>query len=236
MQKYVIAIMMVLFSNLVYAQSPIEPVFKYFSGLLDETKAEMAVGEMMENAFIESVSTNNKIETNEALTKRMNELAKKSMRKNLTYKVYTIESDIADEILFPNGSLFLTTKLLSFATTLYQQDFLLARNVIHMEQKHPIKMLKSSGIYPTLLKQLKMKSENREKNKINTTIREYLVHLGVMDYSKADAEGIKLTHDPEKTKLSAIEMLKKFQISVWPAMSLNYTDIPTRIKLLSELK
>lgn len=236
MKKYTITFIMVLFTNIIFAQNAMEPVFKYFSGFLDETKAELAVGELMEKYFIKSVSNSNKIEINEELTKRMNEYAQLSLRKNIQYKVYVIESELADEILLPNGTLFLTSKILSYATTYYQQDFLLARNVIHMVYKHPIKMLKKSGIYPTFLKQLKMKPEDQEINKINSAIREYLVQIGLMDYTKADVECIKLTKDPEKVRLSSIEMLEKFKSSVWPAISFNQTDIPQRIKLLKELK
>ena len=236
MKKISITFIMVLFTNIIFAQNAMEPVFKYFSGFLDETKAELAVGELMEKTFIKSVSNSNKIELNEELTKRMNEYALLSLRKNIKYKVYIIESDLADEIIFPNGTLFLTSKILSYATTHYQQDFLLARNIIHMVYKHPIKMLKKSGIYPTLLQQLKIKQENQEIVKINSAIREYLVQIGLMDYSKADIEGIKLTREPEKVRLSSIEMLEKFNSSVWPAISFNQIDIPQRIKLLKELK
>ena len=235
MKKYILTLLMIFCTEAIFALNPMNPVVNYFSGLLDETKAEIAAGDLMEKAFMENVALKCKIEQSDELTSQMIELSEKSSRKNLKYKVYVIDSDILDEILFPNGSLFITKGLMKFADTQHKLNFILARNVIHMSYKHPFKLIKRSGLYPELLKQLKLPVNKRDNDKIINSLRNYLLNLGQMEFEKADSEGIKLTKDPEKTRISAIEMLKQFKVIVWPVMPLDTIDTPQRLKKLQEI-
>jgi predicted Zn-dependent protease len=236
MRKTLIVIAMFLCAVNLSAMNPVAPVFNYFSNLLDETRAELVVGELMSKEFLANVSKNVKVELSPTLSKQMKKLSLKSGRKNLNYEVYVINSDIPDEIPFPGGILFVTKGLLAYAKTSEQLDFILARNVMHMVLKNPMRLVKRVGIYPVLLNQLKLPAEKREKSKILAALRDYLGNTGKLEHIKADEEALTLTDNPEKTREAAIAMISQFSVNVWPVMPLETVDIPDRINKLKELK
>lgn len=221
--------------SLVSSVQAANPVLKYFSRLFDETRAEIAIGELMKSQFAADVE-GIKITPDQQLTDRMKKLAENSARTDLNYQVLIIDSDIPDEIPVPGGTLMITTGLLAAAVSEEQKDFILARNVAHMVLKHPMKLIKNEGIYPKILNQLKMVPEKRDKQQLRAILRDYLVNLPKMNHRKADLQGILLTSSPEKTRRAAISLLGSFSVKVWPVLPWDTSDLPMRTSDLEKLK
>jgi len=214
----------------------VNPVMRYFTQLLDETRAEIAIGELMRDQFLSEFPEYLSIASDTTMSLRMRKLAESSSRAELNYTVLVIESDIPDEIPLPGGTLIVTSGLLKAAGTGEQRDFILARNVMHIALKHPMKLIKNEGLYPTILNQLKARPENRNPQALRKVLRDYLRNIPKLDHKKADLQGILLTSSPEKTRKAAIEMLKSFSIRIWPVLPWDTGDLPTRIAELEKLK
>lgn len=214
----------------------INPVMRYFTQLLDETRAEIAIGELMREQFLSEFPDYLSIASDTTMSLRMRKLAENSSRAELNYNVLVIESDIPDEIPLPGGTLIVTSGLLTAAGTSDQRDFVLARNVMHIALKHPMKLIKNEGLYPTILNQLKTRPENRNPQTLRKVLRDYLRNIPKLDHKKADLQGILLTSSPEKTRKAAIEMLKSFSIRIWPVLPWDTGDLPARIAELEKLK
>lgn len=232
-------IIVLLLSSLFLVSSAAQaanPFINYFSRLLDETRAEMAIGEFMKNQILSEMPANQAIASDSASTQRMRKLAENSARPDMAYNVIIIESDIPDEIPLPGGTLILTSGLLSAATEEQQRDFILARNLMHIVLKHPMKLIKSEGLYPKLLNQLKLAPEKRNPQLLRAWMRDYLINLPKMDHKKADLQGILITASPEKTRKAAIELLRGFSVRVWPVLPWDTGELPSRISELEKLK
>ncbi len=212
------------------------PVVKYFTGLLDETRAEQAIGNLLLDQFLVDMPENIRVASDTTMSRRMRTLAGNSSRPELDFKVLIIESDIIDEIPMPGDTLLLTTGLLSAATTDEQRDFILARNIMHAALKHPMKLIKNEGLYPSLLNQLKLSPDRRNPQQLRGLVRDYLRNLVKMNHKKADLQGILLTDSPEQTRKAAISMLSSFSVRVWPVSSWDTGDLPSRISELEKLK
>lgn len=212
------------------------PVLKYFSQLLDETRAEIAIGDLLRQQLLCEFPENIKIVPDAELTQRMRKLAENSSRAGLNYNVLLISSDIPDEIPLPGGTLILTAGLLEAATSEEQRDFILARNIMHIVLKHPMKLIKSEGLYPTILNQLKNRADSRNPQILRKLLSDYLRNIPKLDHKKADLQGILLTSSPERTRIAAIDMLKSFAIRIWPILPWDTGDLPARIAELEKLK
>jgi predicted Zn-dependent protease len=213
------------------------PIVKYFSKLLDESRAEMAVGKLLQDQFIAELNSDLKIELDENLTGRIRKLAENTPRPEMQYNVYVIDSDIADEIVFPGGGVFLTSGLLqTVAADEIQLDFILSRNLMHLVLRHPMKLLKKEGLYAGLLNQTKLQPEKRDAVKIKEMIRDYLRNQAKMDHQKVDLQGILMLSSPEKARKSAIDLLKKFTGKLWPVSPMDTGNLPARIEALEKLK
>lgn len=212
------------------------PVLTYFSQLLDETRAEIAIGELLREQLLSEFPENIKIASDTELTQRMRKLAENSSRAKLNYNVLLINSDIPDEIPLPGGTLILTVGLLEAATSEEQKDFILARNIMHIVLKHPMKLIKSEGLYPTILNQLKSRPDNRNSQILRKLLSDYLRNISKLNHKKADLQGILLTSSPEKTRIAAIDMLRSFTIRIWPILPWDTGDLPARIAELEKLK
>ncbi|PKL50597.1 MAG: hypothetical protein CVV42_02410 [Candidatus Riflebacteria bacterium HGW-Riflebacteria-2] len=214
----------------------VNPVMRYFSQLLDETRAEIAIGDLMRDQFLSEFPEYLSIASDTDMSLRMRKLAENSSRAGLAYSVLVIESDIPDEIPLPGGTLIVTAGLMKAATTSEQRDFILARNVMHIALKHPMKLIKNEGLYPTILNQLKTRAEHRNSSILRKVLRDYLRNIPKLDHKKADLQGILLTSSPENTRKAAIEMLKSFSIRIWPVLPWDTGDLPARIDELEKLK
>ncbi len=213
------------------------PIVKYFSKLLDESRAEMAVGQILQDQFVAELNSELKIELDENLTRRIRKLAENTPRPEMQYNVYVINSDIADEIVFPGGGVYLTSGLLqTLAADETQLDFILSRNLMHLVLRHPMKLLKKEGLYAGLLNQIKLQPEKRDAVKIKEMIRDYLRNQAKMDHQKVDLQGILLLSSPEKARKSAIDLLKKFTGKLWPVSPMDTGNLPARIEALEKLK
>ncbi len=212
------------------------PVVRYFSNLLDETRAEKAIGDLLLGQFLRDLPEKISVASDTILSARMRRLAENSSRSDINYQVLVIESDVIDEIPLPGNTLLVTSGLLSAAVTEEQRDFILARNVMHIVLKHPMKLIKLEGLYPSMLNQLKMLPERRNSQQLRNLVRDYLRNLVKMNHKKADLQGLLLTSSPDKTRQAAIEMLSGFSVRVWPVSSWDTGDLPARIGELEKLK
>lgn len=220
-------------SGSLYAKNPI---VNYFSRLLDESRAEMAVGELLREQFFKEMADNYEIELDAGLTSRIRRIAENTSRPEIQYNVYLIKSDVPDEIVFPGGSVLLTTGLLDSTVDDIQRDFILSRNLMHLVLRHPMKLLKKEGLYASLLNQQKLLPERRDEKNLRAMTRDYLRNQAKMDHKKADLQGILLSASPEKTRKSAIDLLNRFTGKIWPVSPMDTGDLPGRIEELEKLK
>lgn len=212
------------------------PIVRYFSRLLDESKAEMAVGQLLQEHFVNELKTTMKIELDQAMTTRMRKLAENTGRPEMQFNVFVIASDIADEIVFPGGGVFLTSGLLQTAEDELQRDFILSRNLMHLVLRHPMKLLKKESLYVGLLNQIKLSPNQRDEAKLKEMTRDYLRNQAKMDHQKADLQGILLLSSPEKARKAAIALLNKFTGKIWPVSPMDTGNLPGRIDALEKLK
>jgi predicted Zn-dependent protease len=212
------------------------PIIKYFARWLDETRAEMAIGKLMLDFFKNELEGSIKIDINQNLTKRVKEIAPQTSKPDIQAEVYLIQSDIPDEIVFPGNTIILTSGLIESCENQSQLDFILARNLMHLILKHPMKLLKKEGLYARMLNQIKLPENKRNANKTRTLTRDYLRNLVKMDHKKADLQGILLLNSPEKARKAAISLLKKFTGRIWPVLPMDTGNLPGRIDTLEKLK
>lgn len=236
MPRKCFAVLLTLVCLSIQPAQAVNPVLRYFSQLLDETRAEIAIGELMREQLLKEFPENLKIASDTALTQRMRKLAENSSRSEINYNVLVIDSDIPDEIPLPGGTLILTSGLLTAVTNDEQRDFILARNVMHIVLKHPMKLIKNEGLYPAILNQLKTRPEYRNSQVLRTQLRDYLRNIPKLNHKRADLQGILLTSSPEKVRRAAIELLKSFSIRIWPVLPWDTGDLPARIAELEKLK
>lgn len=234
--KKLLLVLVMTFSLLATTGYAANPVVQYFSRLLDESRAELVIGDLILDQLLKEMPDNIKVASDTLLTERMRKLAENSPRTDIKFQVLVIESDIPDEIPLPGGALVLTTGLLASAVTSEQRDFILARNVMHIVLKHPMKLIKLEGLYPALLNQLKLAPEKRNPQQLRSLVRDYLRNLAKMNHKKADLQGILLTGSPEQTRKAAITMLSSFAVRVWPVLPWDAGDLPARISELEKLK
>lgn len=218
-----------------YAKSK-NPIIRYFSRLLDETKAELAIGELITHEMLSEMTKNKPIIADEALSKRMQQLCENSSRPELQYHVYVVESESVDEIPFPGGYLILTSALMAKADTQAKTDFVLARNLALIMMRQPMKLIKKEDLYPPFLNYLKLPEAKREIQKLRLYIRDYLRSLPKMDHRRADIQGLLLTKSPEKTREAAIELLKEMSDKIWPVTVWDSGELDQRIKMLEQIK
>lgn len=220
-------------TSFVYARNPI---FRYFSRLFDETKAELAIGEIMSDTIINELSAKNKITKSEQLTRQIRKLGENTPRPEIVYEVYVIDSELKDEIPFPGGKLLLTSGLIDRAGDKKMLDFILARNLVLIMLREPMKLVKQEGIYAGLLNQVKLSSDKRDKHQIRIFTRDYIRALPKMNHVRADLEGLLLTSSPERTRTSAIKLMKSLSDCLWPVFPWNSGELSIRIEKLEKLK
>lgn len=234
MKKITVAIVfLIMLTPSAYARNPI---VKYFAHLLDETKAERAIGNLLKEGFINELKGKISISSSDSLTSEVQKFVMASQRPEVRCSVYVIKSDIPDAIPLPDGTIFITSGLLKAAKNDSQKDFILASTMMHVILRHPMKLLKKEGLYAKFLNFLKIPEEKRKPEVLKSLIRDYLRNLPTINQKKADIQGILLTKSPEATRLEAIKLLKGFSASIWPSMPWDRGDIDERIKNLENTK
>ena len=236
MKKITLLIMMILVCNIAFADNP---VLNYFKKWVDETRIENAIGKLLLDQFVGDLSPEYSVKEDKALTQKfMGFLEKCGIKNNggMEIKVMVIESSIPDEILLPGGILILTRGYLQYASAPEQEDFILARNAFLVFQKQPLAIIKHEGIYPKFLDCIKLKEAKRSTDNIRELLRTYLSIVGKMKHKKADVQGALITKNPDKTRLGAIELFRRFTIKVWPPSPFDTIDLPSRIAELKSIK
>lgn len=210
------------------------PFTSYFSGLLDETRAEIATGKLLMDGLIAESGGPEKIVSFPNLNTRVTELAGLCPRNTLPYEVVVLDSPIPGEIPFPGGPIMITKGTLALAKTSMDQDFLLARNIMHIALRQPMISMKKEGLYGKILRFVK--AGNRiEKSQMKTILREYIKAVGEIDQFRADREALSLVTDQKAMKQAAIEFLKRCGEPLWPSMPWEGQDLAARILALENL-
>lgn len=211
------------------------PFTRYFSGLLDETRAEIAIGQRLVNDFLgETGGASRSIDLSEidALVAR---LASQTTRPALPYRVLVIDSAVPGEIAFPGGPIILTSGLLALAATPDERTFLVARNLVHVALRHPMTVIKKEGLYAPTLKILKQPEGRRDRESVRQVLRGYIRAATGMDQKKADREAIRLFPDPETGRQAGLTLLRKLEKELWPIAPWEWFDLPGRIQSLEAL-
>ena len=230
-----LCLLMIGAASVLYAQSR-NPIIRYFSRLLDETRAELAIGELISHEMLNEMTKKQPIIADESLTKRMQQLSENGSRPELQYYVYVINSESIDEIPFPGGYLILTSALMSKADSPAKIDFILARNQALIMMRQPMKLIKKEGLYPSFLNYLKLPEAKQKKQDLRVYIRNYLRSLPKMDHRRADIQGLLLTRSPEQSRKAAVELLKDLSDNIWPATLWDSGELEQRIEMLENLK
>jgi hypothetical protein len=233
MKKSILIIIALLISTSAFAKNPI---VNYFSKFLDETKAEIAIGKLMEEAFIKAIAKNTPVTDNAKLQEKIKIFAQNSPRPELQYKIMEIESNTVDAFPFPGGTIFITTGLVNSIKDQRQLDFILARNIMHIALRQPMKLIKKKGLYPGFLTLIKKNPEKRDLKFTLNLIHDYIRYLPHMNQEKADLQGILLTKSPEQTRLAALKLLNGLSQVIWPVTPWDRGDLSARTQKLEALK
>jgi len=211
------------------------PISSYFSGFLDETKAEIAIGKILFDGLVEQSGGLSKFASYPDLDKLASDIGKKASR-NLAYKVLVIENPVPKEIPFPGGLILITQGMKGLLQTDLEREFIIGRNVAHISLRHPMNVLKREGLYAKLLRVLKKPSAKVDPEQIKKIVRDYIGALPRMDQLKADKEAVVLSSNPPALGKAAIQLLKRCSETLWPAMPWDWNDIPARIQSLENLQ
>ncbi len=212
------------------------PLTSYFSRLLDESRAEIDMGNFLLSAFVSQTGSPTAIVENTELTALGTTLAQRSQRAALPYRVFILESKIPWEIPFPGGPIILTSGMLSLADTPAARDFLVARNIAAISLRLPMGVIKGEALYSRILRLLKQPPQKRDSIQVRSVLRDYIKATGSIDQVKADREGILLSGNPPRTCTGALGFLKNLSEVVWPFMPWELFDLPTRIQALEGAK
>ncbi len=194
------------------------PISRFFSNLLDETHAEKAVGELLETALLAEISAGGsgpasesepRIASTTRFDEALNRIAARSPRTGAIYRIMVLKSPVPGEIPFPGGLIVLTSGLIDLAVTAEEQQFVLARNVMHVVLRHPLMIMKREGLYARALRLLKQNPTRRDGREVRNLLRDYLKAAAGMDQQRADREALTLVPNPEPVKIAAIGLLKK---------------------------
>jgi len=217
------------------AQPAPNPIARYFTNLFDETRAESAVGSLLEEIFQHECKVNaeNRIASAPDLDALIVRLAARTPRPSVPYRLLVLKSPIPGEIPFPGGLIVFTTGLLDLCQTPEEKAFLLARNLMHVALRHPLKGMKDEGLYARALKLLKQRIRNPDQERF--LLRDYTRAAANMDQKRADREAVALWDTPETLRVAGISLLKRCSQAMWPAMPWDWFDLPDRITALEQL-
>ncbi len=211
------------------------PLASYLSRLLDESRAEIAIGRLLLADFLTEMDGASRTIPLPELDALVERLATKTARPALPYRVVVIDSAVPGEILFPGGPIILTSGLLALAATPEERAFLVARNLVHIALRHPMAVIKKEGLYAPILKNLKLSEERRERETVRHVLRCYIKAATGMDQKKADREALALFEQPEVGRQAGLSLLRKLEKELWPIAPWEWFDLPGRIQNLESL-
>lgn len=229
------------------------PLSSYLSRLLDESRAEIAIGALLADAFIAELapqapaspgsgaavldaSTTAAAITaaeDEAITRIVAELAVRCPRPTMPYSVTIVDSRIPADIPFPGGAIVITTALWLQAHTPAEKEFLIARNLMHVALRQPMIAIKHEGLYARVLKLLKQRT--RDPQMMRQAVRDYMKAAETMDQKRADREGIMLSSNPAGIRDGGISLLKRLTEMLWPFQFGAVDDLLARMRALELL-
>lgn len=212
------------------------PLTQYFSQLLDESKAEIAIGLLMRQELESSITPSASMTVDPVLARLAKEFAPKSPRPGLAYEILVLESTVPGEIPLPGGPIILTTGLLELAGRDEQKSFLVARNMMHVALRHPIMLLKQEGMYAAFLKHLKVPPSRRDTRQIRSLLRDYLRAVGKLNHLEADRRALEVMPGAREVRAVMIPLLRRLEEMVWPLPPWEWGDLPTRIQALEAEK
>jgi|GEM_PF-1566980 len=222
---------------LIAAASPAsarDPISSYLSRLLDESKAEIAIGSLLADGFIAEVASRavntpgsgsidiadtatratHLLADDEVIKTLVADLATRCPRPTMPYSVTIVESRVPADVPFPGGPIVITTALWTQAQTPAEKEFLIARNLMHVALRQPMNAIKHEGLYARILKLLKQR--NRDPQLMRLAVRDYVKAAETMDQIRADREGIMLSNTPQAVRDGGITLLKRLSEMLWP--------------------
>jgi hypothetical protein len=224
---------------LVFGEVPVaakNPLTSYFAGLLDESRAELAAGKFLVETLASKSSSIAALTSDPDLDAVLNDLIPRSMRNTLPYKILVLENPVPGEIPFPGGTIVITRGTLNLIQSDQERQFIVARNLTHIALRHPMLVIKREGLYARILRLLKNRRHPKHEEMSQRILQEYFGAASGMNQIRADCEGVRLTRQPAQIRPAAVAFLERWSGAVWPNPPWNTSDIPSRIKALSELK
>lgn len=228
------------------AASARNPLSSYLSRLLDESRAEIAIGQLLSDGFIAEAAHGVSLApasaaepaalaaTDDEFIKRIvAELAAKCPRPTMPYSVTIVDSAIPADIPFPGGPIIITTALWQQAKSPAEKEFLIARNLMHVALRQPMIALKHEGLYARALKLLKQRT--RDPQLLRQAVRDYMQAAETMDQKRADREGIMLSSNPAAVRDGGIFLLKRLTEMLWPFQFGAVDDFLARVHALELL-
>lgn len=228
------------------AASARNPLSSYLSRLLDESRAEIAVGQLLADGFIAELASGTSPATvstavpaapasadDEFIKRIVADLATKCPRPTMPYSVAIVDSAIPADIPFPGGPIVITTALWQQAKSPVEKEFLIARNLMHVALRQPMIAIKHEGLYARALKLLKQRT--RDPQLLRQAVRDYMKAAETMDQKRADREGIMLSSNPAAVRDGGILLLKRLTEMLWPFQFGAVDDFLARVHALELL-
>jgi len=229
----------VLLTALFWASCPAleakNPLATYFSGLLDESRVEIAIGKMLFEGFRAETGGASKTASLPDIDAMVEQLSVKTPRTAIPYKVYILDSRVPGEIAFPGGAIVITAGMLAIAATPQERTFLVARNIMQIALRNPMTVIKKEGIYGSILKVLKVPENKRDPEAVGQILKTYIKAAMAMDQKRADREAVKLFENFQDGRQAGLSLLRKLKQELWAFMPWELFDLPGRIQNLETI-
>jgi len=221
------------------------PLSSYLSRLLDESRAEIAIGQLLADGFIAEVAHSADpmaasaavilpaAADDEFIRRIVADFSSKCPRPTLPYSVTIIDSSVPADIPFPGGPIVITTALWRQAAGPAEKEFLIAHNLMHVALRQPMIALKHEGLYARALKLLKQRT--RDPQLLRQAVRDYLKAAETMDQKRADRECVILASNPAAVRDGGIALLNRLAQMLWPFQFGAVDEFLARVRALELL-
>lgn len=231
------------------AASARNPLSSYLSRLLDESRAEIAVGQLLADGFIAELARGTSPATvsaavpaapaspasadDEFIKRIVADLAAKCPRPTMPYSVTIVDGAVPADIPFPGGPIVITAALWQQAKSPAEKEFLIARNLMHVALRQPMIAIKHEGLYARALKLLKQRTHDPQQ--LRQAVRDYMKAAETMDQKRADREGVMLSSNPAAVRDGGVLLLKRLSEMLWPFQFGAVDDFLARVRALELL-